>query len=102
VAREQGLTEEQIERIDDGYEHAGLGERDVVTLRFTDAFLTDPTGVPAELQASLRRHFRDDQIVELALGIGMFHALSKVLIVFGLEPEKMPTTIVPTPEVPRG
>jgi len=56
--------------------------------------------VPSEVQAELRRHFTDDQIVELALGVGLFHALSKTLIVLGLEPEHMPTTVLPTPDLP--
>lgn len=56
--------------------------------------------MPSEVQAELRRHFTDDQIVELALGVGLFHALSKTLIVLGLEPEHMPTTVLPTPDLP--
>jgi hypothetical protein len=42
-------------------------------------------------------HFSDAEIVELALGVGLFLAMSKVLINLGLEPEDMPTTLVPTP-----
>ena len=97
MAREQGLTEEQVDQIRDGYEDSALSERDIVTLRFTDAILHDPSRVTSELQAELRAHFTEPQIVELALGIGLFHALSKLLIILGLEPENMPTTVLPTP-----
>jgi alkylhydroperoxidase family enzyme len=97
VAREQGLTEAQVDDIRDGYEDSALGERDIVTLRFTDAILHAPARVTPELQDELRRHFTEPQIVELALGVGLFHALSKLLIVLGLEPENMPTTVLPTP-----
>lgn len=97
MAREQGLTEEQVELIRDGYEASSLSDRDVVTLRFTDAMLHDPARVTPELQAELRRHFTEAEIVELALGVGLFHALSKLLIVLGLEPENMATTVLPTP-----
>lgn len=100
MAREQGLTEAQVDHIDDGYEHAPLSERDKVTLRFTDAILHDAARVTPELRTQLRRHFSEPQIVELALGVGLFHALSKILIALGLEPEKMPTTVVPTPGAP--
>jgi len=33
----------------------------------------------------------------LALGVGLCHALSKLLITLGLEPQNMPTTVLPTP-----
>ena len=99
MAREQGLTEEQVDHIGDGYEQSPLSERDKVALHFTDALLHDPRVTPA-LQAQLRAHFSEPQIVELALGVGLFHALSKVLIALGLEPENMPTTVLPTPAEP--
>jgi hypothetical protein len=47
-----------------------------------------------------RQHFTAPEIVELALGL--FHALSKLLISLGLEPENMPTTVLPTPGLPQG
>jgi alkylhydroperoxidase family enzyme len=100
VAREQGLSEAQVDHIDDGYEQSPLNERDKVTLRLTDALLYDPRRVGPELQTALQRHFSDPEIVELALGVGLFHALSKLLIALGLEPSAMPTTILPTPGLP--
>ena len=33
----------------------------------------------------------------MALGVGLFMSLSKVLITLGMEPEEMGTEIVPTP-----
>jgi len=97
VAREQGLTEQQVDHIDDHYERSPLSERDKVTLRFTDALLCVPTGVGPDLSDQLQRHFSDPEIVELALAVGLFHALSKLLIALGLEPDNMPITVVPTP-----
>ena len=91
------MSEEQVAQIADGYEHSPLTARDVLTLRFTDAFLTDPRRVTPALQAALRTQFDEPEIVELALGVGLFHALSKLLITLGLEPEGMPTTVVSTP-----
>jgi alkylhydroperoxidase family enzyme len=54
---------------------------------------------PFEGVLGLRQHFSDAQIVELGLGVGLFMALSKVMITLGLEPENMPTTVLPTPSV---
>jgi alkylhydroperoxidase family enzyme len=49
------------------------------------------------VQAALARHFSDSQIVELALGVGLFLGMSKVLITLGLEPDEMAVTVIPTP-----
>ena len=97
MAREQGLTEEQVDYIADGYEASPLPAREIAALRLTDAIISDPRAAGAELQATLRRHFSDAQIVELGLGVGLFMALSKLMIILGREPAKMPTTVVPTP-----
>jgi alkylhydroperoxidase family enzyme len=66
-------------------------------LRLTDAILGDPRPPDAALQAELRAYFSEPQIVELVLGVGLFMALSKVMITLGVEPEQMPTTVLPTP-----
>ena len=51
---------------------------------------------PAE-RAELEKEFSAAEIAELAMGVGLFLGMSKVLINLGLEPETMPTTVVPTP-----
>lgn len=97
MAREQGLTEEQVDEIRDGYDEASLSERDILALHLTDAIIGDPRGLPAETRRAILGSFSEPEIVELALGVGLFMALSKVLITLGLEPEEMATTVVPTP-----
>ena len=97
MAREQGLTEEQVDHIADGYETSPLPAREIAALRLTDAIISDPRPTDPSLQATLRQHFSDAQIVELGLGVGLFMALSKVMITLGLEPENMPTRVLPTP-----
>lgn len=51
---------------------------------------------PSE-RAELESQFSAIEIAELAMGIGLFLGMSKVLINLGLEPETMPTTVIPTP-----
>lgn len=41
--------------------------------------------------------FTREQQTELALGLGLFHGFSKMLIALGLEPTEMATTVLPTP-----
>jgi hypothetical protein len=57
--------------------------------------------LPGQLRDSqitaLKKHYSDAELVELALGVGLFLGMSKVLITLGLEPEEMDTTVLPTP-----
>jgi len=88
-----------VEYIADGYETSPLPVREIAALRLTDHIISNPRPPDAALQATLREHFTDAQIVELALGVGLFMSLSKVMITLGLEPENMPTTVLPAPGV---
>ena len=99
-AKQAGLTEDAVAQIEDDYEASGLDESAKVVLRFTDAFLTDPAGIPESLQDQLRAHFSPAQVVELALILGAFAGFSKLRIALGLVPESMATTIVDTPTAP--
>lgn len=85
-----------VSKIEDGYE-AHLGDKESAALTLTD----DIIGLPGQLGesqiAELRQHYSDAEIVELALGVGLFMGMSKVLITLGLEPREMETTIIPTP-----
>ena len=67
-------------------------------LKLTD----DIIGLPGHLEVGdltrLRGRFSDEAIGEVALGVGLFLGMSKVLIALGLEPKAMPTTVVPTPQ----
>jgi alkylhydroperoxidase family enzyme len=74
-----------------------LPEREAAALELTDAIIGVPKPLDPELRDRLRAQFSDAQIVELALGVGLFLGMSKVLINLGLEPESMPVTVLPTP-----
>ncbi len=86
-----------MSEIADGYEESSLRPAEIAALGLTDAIIGTAPGVSDALRADLQRHFSDAQIVELALGVGLFSALSKTLIALGLEPESMPVSVVPTP-----
>lgn len=80
----------------DGYE-SRLPAPQVAVLKLTDAML-GIAGEPAvDDQALIRSHLDDGEVVELLLGVGLFHGMSKVLINLGLEPQHMPVTVLPTP-----
>ena len=95
-ARAAGLNETQVDGIEDGYE-ARFDPVAVAALHLTDALIGDPHALDHATRDALREAFSPAEIVELALGVGLFHGMSKVLITLGLEPESMPVTVLPTP-----
>jgi len=91
-----GLTEDKASHVDDGYEST-LSPREVAALHLTDALIGMPGPLPASVRAELEQQFSAAEIAELAMGVGLFLGMSKALINLGLEPEGMPTTVIPTP-----
>jgi len=100
LAREAGFTEEEVQLIDGSWESSPFPPDWIAALKFTDHFILTPGPLPFELRNSLDRYFTKTQLSELAVGIGLFHGFSKMLIGLGREPEEMDTTIVPTPRKP--
>jgi len=98
-AVEGGLTEQRVELIDDDYASSTLGERDKLVIQYVDTMLNDPHGVTTEQRDALRAEFDAGQLVELTLGIGLFHGFSKIAVALGPPPE-MATMVVPTPDWP--
>lgn len=96
-ARRDGLSEDLVSQIEDGFEESALSARFKLAIRYTDAFLVDPGGVGAELQAAMRAEFTPAQIVELTAGIALFMGFSKIAVVLGTVPESMPVMVIPTP-----
>jgi alkylhydroperoxidase family enzyme len=95
-ARAAGLEEDKVDGIVDGYEDR-LPAAEMAALKLTDAIIGNPDSLDEETRATLKANYRDAEIVEMALGVGLFLGMSKVLINLGLEPEDMPVTVIPTP-----
>jgi hypothetical protein len=49
------------------------------------------------LEARMRQHFSEAEIVELTYAMGTFIGYGKQIMILGLEPESMPLTVVHTP-----
>ena len=96
----QGLGEEVVDDITDGYETSDkLTDTEKAVLKFTDALIYDPDLLNGNAKAALQRHLTPAQIAELGLGVTLFLALAKALITMGLEPAVMDRTVLPTPAV---
>jgi len=96
-AREAGLDEAHVARIDDGFEASDLPARWKLAIRYTDALLALPGGtVDADLRRALAAELSPAEIVELTATIATAIAFSKAAVTFGAPPE-MPLLVVPTP-----
>jgi alkylhydroperoxidase family enzyme len=99
--RNAGLSEDDLDLIWDGYEESQLEARDVAALRVADAVIMDP-GYPSEkIRTLIEQHLSTGETVECAMAAAFFMAMSKLLIVLGLEPEQMDTTVRATPTATR-
>jgi alkylhydroperoxidase family enzyme len=97
TAREQGLDEDAVDRIEDGYENTNLPERWKLAIRLADALIADAR-VDQDLRTALLAEFTDAEIVELTATIATAIAFSKASVAFGA-PDEMPLIVVPTPSI---
>ena len=95
-ARDAGLKEEHVARIDDGYDRNDLPARWKLAVRYADALIHAPGAVEGELSDALLAEFSPAEIVELTATITTAIAFSKAAVAFGAPPE-MPVLEVPTP-----
>ena len=98
-ARDEGLTEDRVALIEDGFETSTLTEREKAVIRYVDTFLHDPAGLTAAQRQELLAEFTPGQLVELTAGIALFLGFSKIAVALG-PPPGMPTLVVPTPDWP--
>ena len=99
-ARQEGLDEDVLERVRDGYEQSDLSPRQKVVLRYVDAFLTRPSEIDADLRRELLAHFTPAQLVELTAALALFMGFSKIAVALGGLPDSIPVHVQPTPVCP--
>lgn len=99
-ARRDGLGEDQVALIADGYEASALPDAHKAVIAFADVFLTDPAGgVPAPLRASMLEHYGPAGVVELSVALALFLGFSKIAVALGAFPHDFETTVIPTPDL---
>jgi AhpD family alkylhydroperoxidase len=99
-ARREGLSEQQLDLVRDGYETSALSPRQKTVLRFVDAFLEERGELGGELRRELLAHFTPAQVVELAAAEALFMGFSKIAVALGGLPDEIPVHEQPTPVVP--
>jgi alkylhydroperoxidase family enzyme len=97
-ARRDGLTEEMVDLLADGYETTSLPDAHKAVLALTDTFLVDPrTGPDAVVRDALLTHYGPAGTVELTCGLALFMGFSKIAVALGAFPDDFPTILIPTP-----
>ncbi len=91
------MDETLVDQIDDAYAESALPHRLKLALQFADAFLGAAGPPPADVQSALVEEFGEAELVEMSIGLALFHGVSKMLIALGCEPEQMDITESRTP-----
>lgn len=87
VARQSGLTDDELKDLIDWESSERFDEVDKLVLAYSDAISRTPTDVPDELFASLQQHFDEPQLVELTAAIAWENWRARFNWAFGLGKE---------------
>ena len=68
-------------------ESSGLDEATVAALRLADTLASEHPAVSDEQYAELRRHFADDDILELAVALSLTTGWQRFIEAFGIRPD---------------
>jgi len=79
VAREAGMTGDQIAALRTGADTGALDDRQLATLAYTDA-MTKDIEVGDELFRLLEKHFDDQEVVELTVTVAAYNMVSRFLV----------------------
>lgn len=83
----RGATEDLVAKLAD-YEHSDLPERTKTALRFADRLGGDRPSVDPEFHEELRRHFTDDQILDLGMTITFVSGWQRFIEAMGVRPDR--------------
>lgn len=85
MAKQQGLTEEQIAELAEYRDSSLLTPREKTAVRYADVLSGDHTRAAADLFDELRAHFSEAEIIDLGFRISAFVGYGRFIRVLGLE-----------------
>ena len=85
LAKQQGLTEEQIAELSDYQNSTLLTPREKAAVRYADVLAGDHTQASQALFDELRQHFTETEIVDLGFRVSSFVGYGRFIRVLGLE-----------------
>ena len=83
----RGATEDVVAKLAD-YEASDLPERTKMALRFADRMTAATPTIDSEFHAALRRHFTDEQILDLGMTITFASGWQRLIEAFGIVPDR--------------
>ena len=87
IARESGLSDDELKDLIDWQASERLDEKDKLVLEYADAISATPTEVPDELFERMHAHFNEEQLVELTAAIAWENWRARFNWAFGLGKE---------------
>jgi AhpD family alkylhydroperoxidase len=87
VARQSGLSDDELKDLIDWQSSERLDEKDKLVLEYADAISRTPTDVPDDLFDRMRAHFDEEQLVELTAAIAWENWRARFNWAFGLGKE---------------
>ena len=83
----RGATEDLVAKLAD-YEHSDLPERTKTALRLADRLAGDEPTVDPAFYEALRRHFSDDEILDLGMTVTVASGWQRFIEAFGIVPDR--------------
>ena len=83
-----GLSEDKVQKISD-YKNSDLSEREKAALRLTEIIASEPHTLDDEFFAQLKKHFSDEQLLDLGIAIGLLNGFHRFLETFGVLPDSL-------------
>jgi alkylhydroperoxidase family enzyme len=83
--REQGVTEELYAHVADHETHAEYSEAERVAIEYAERFALDHLSIDDAFFERLRRHFSDEDVLDLTICIGNFIAFGRLTQVLQLD-----------------
>ncbi len=96
MGRHKGITEEQLDALDEFEASTALGELEKPVLRYAVGMTGTPVDVPDELFDALEARLTSKQLVELTSAIAWENYRARFDHAFGIESEGFMTSGVPS------
>jgi len=84
----RGLTEDEVQRAIGPLDESGLDATTVAALRLADTLASPHPEVDDEQYAELRRHFDEEEILELAVALSLTTGWQRFIEAFGIRPDR--------------
>ena len=82
----RGATEDLVAKLED-YERSDLPERTKAALRLADRLAGEQPSIDPEFHAELRRHFSEDELIDLGMTLTFVSGWQRFIEAFGIVPD---------------